>query len=59
MIDELKRGRGLLGSIYAMDEKDQRAKDESIVIMAKASSEILELQKANEKLKKFIRRNIS
>lgn len=59
MIEELKRGRKFLNGIYAMDELDKRALDDSKVIMAKASSEILRLQEDNKKLREFISENIS
>ncbi|MCR1833074.1 hypothetical protein NSA56_01520 [Oceanobacillus caeni] len=59
MIEELKRGRKLLNGVYAMDDLDKRALEDSKVIMAKASSEILRLQEDNEKLREFISENIS
>lgn len=59
MIEELKRGRKLLNGVYAMDDLDKRALEDSKVIMAKASSEILSLQEDNERLREFIEQNIS
>ena len=48
MIEKLKRGRALLYSIYAMDERDEQALNEAKSIMEKASSEIVKLQGALE-----------
>lgn len=58
-IDLLNQARSKLNSVYAMDELDKRALDDSKVIMAKASSEILRLQEDNKKLREFISENIS
>lgn len=58
-IDLLNQARAKLNTVHAMDELDKRALDDSKVIMAKASSEILRLQEDNEKLREFIEQNIS